>query len=398
MVQKFIYVLVVFLLMCLVNSSAQKLPEPTPAMRLTQFPFKMFSGGVMLLTVKYENLADSLHFILDTGSGGASLDSTTCAQLGIVTTPSDTVINGIGGKRKVDFVFNKTLYFPGLTVNHLNFHVNNYDVLTSVYGQKIDGILGYSFFKRFIVKINFDHLFIEVFTPGHLDYGKKGTLLHPVFTRIPIVPVLIKDARKIEHQFYFDTGAGLAFLLNEQFVKDSHLLKKKRKIYLTQAEGMTGCLQMHITVMNKIKIGPYSFRNVPVFLYQDDYNVTGYPNMGGLIGNEILRRFNLIINYPKQEIHLKPNSRYNDDFDYAYTGLGLYLVDGKISVEDIIENSPADKAGFELGDEVLSIGNNVTYNIQLYKNILQVANKDLKIIIRRNNTLIEIILKPISIL
>ena len=380
------------------ESFAQKIVGADIAKQITTFPFKMYSGGVMVIAAKFENIADSLHFILDTGSGGASLDSTTCAELGIITKPTDTIINGIGGKRKVDFVFNKSLHFPGLHIPDMNFHVNNYEVLSSVYGERIDGIIGYSFFKRFIVKVNFDSLQLEVFTPGKINYGKKGTTFYPVFTNLPIVPIEIKDARKLLHRFYFDTGAGLAFLLNEKFARDSNLLSKKRKPLLTQAEGMTGRLQMHITVIKKIKMGPYSFFKVPVFLYKDDNNVTGYPHLGGLIGNEILRRFNMTINYPKREIHLVPNSRYRDEFDYAYTGLGLYLVEGKISVEDVIESSPAAEAGFQLGDIVISIGNNTSQNIQQYKNILQSANKNLKIIILRKNKLIELLLRPESIL
>ncbi len=399
MQQKHKYIVIIFLILSgYTNSYAQLNTAGEEARFITRFPFKMYSGGVMVIAAKFENITDSLHFILDTGSGGASLDSTTCEDLNIETTPSDTVINGIGGKRKVDFVFNKRLHFPGLEIPDMNFHINNYEVLTSVYGEKIDGILGYSFFKRFIVKINFDSLYLEIFTPGKIKYGKKGELFHPMFTNLPIMPIAIKDERQLQHRFYFDTGAGLAFLLNEKFAKDSNLLLKKRKPLLTQAEGMTGRLQMHITVIKKIKLGPYSFYKVPTFLYKDDYNVTGYPNLGGLIGNEILRRFNMTINYPAKEIHLVPNSRYNDEFDYAYTGLGLYLVDGQISVEDVIENSPSADAGFKLGDIVISIGNNTTQNIQQYKNILQSANKTLKVIISRKNILTEIYLKPKSIL
>ena len=378
--------------------NAQKIPENKEAKHITSFPFKMFSGGVMVISAKFENIPDSLHFILDTGSGGASLDSTTCANLGIITRASDTIINGIGGKRKVDFVFNKSLRFPGLHIPDMHFHVNNYEVLTSVYGEKIDGILGYTFFKRFIVKVNFDSLQLEILSPGKIKYGNKGTLFYPMFSNIPIIPVQIKDARKITHPFYFDTGAGLAFLLNEKFVSDSNLLLKKRKPLLTQAEGMTGRVQIRISVLKKIKFGPYSFRKVPVFLYKDDNNVTGYPQLGGLIGNEILRRFNMTINYPKGEIHLVPNSRYRDEFDYAYTGLGIYLLDGNISVEDVIENSPAAEAGFQLGDVVISIENNFSKNIQQYKNILQSAKYRLRIIIKRDNRLIELYLKPKSIL
>ena len=91
------------------------------------------------------------------------------------------------------------------------------------------------------------------------------------------------------------------------------------------------------------------------------------------------------MNYPKREIHIIPNSHYNDFFDYAYTGLGLYFEGGKIVVEDVIPSSPAEIAGFKQGDIVLGVANNLTNNIQVYKNLLQSVNEKIKILILREN-------------
>ena len=378
---------------------AQELLSPLPQAKLiTKFPFLQYSGGVMVVRAKLNDTTDSLNFILDTGSGGISLDSSTCAQLKIKPTPSDTVITGMGNSHKVSFVFNQKLYFPGLTVDRLNFHVNDYDVLTSVYGQKIDGIIGYSFFRRYIVKINFDSSMIEVFSPGEMDYPKSGTLLHPVFTTLPIQNIPIKDKRKIDFNFYFDTGAGLCFLMSDRFAKDSSILLSKRKPVYTQAEGMGGKIQMRITVVKMVQIGRYKFRNVPTYLYKDEYNVTAYPNVGGLIGNDLLRRFNLIINYPKREIHLLPNSHFNDLFDYTYTGMATYYVNGFVLVDDVIADSPAEKSGILKDDIIISINNNFSNNIMQYKDILQTERQKIKIIVRRNGELKQLFIKPKSIL
>ena len=373
--------------------------SPLPQAKfITRFPFLQYSGGVMVIKAKLNDIPDSLNFILDTGSGGISLDSATCAQLKLKLTPSDTVITGMGNSHKVSFIFNQSLHFPGLTVDRLNFHVNDYDVLTSVYGEKIDGIIGYSFFRRYIVKINFDSSKLEVYSPGEIEYPKYGTTLHPVFTTLPIVNLNIKDKRKTDFNFYFDTGAGLCFLLSDRFSKDSGILLPKRKPLFTQAEGMGGKIQMRMTVIKMVQIGRYKFRNVPTYLYSDEYNVTSYPNVGGLLGNDLLRRFNLIINYPKREIHLQPNSHFNDLFDYAYTGMATYYVNGFILVDDIIAGSPAEKAGILKDDIIISVNNNFSNNIMQYKDILQTEREKIKIIIRRNGELKQLFIKPKSIL
>jgi C-terminal processing protease CtpA/Prc len=106
----------------------------------------------------------------------------------------------------------------------------------------------------------------------------------------------------------------------------------------------------------------------------------------------------MTFNYGQKEIHLLPNSHFNDVFDYAYTGLGIYQIDGRIMVEDVIEGSPAEKAGFKIGDEVFGVGNNLTHNIQQYKNMLLVPNQRLKVIIMRDSKLKELVLKTVSIL
>lgn len=392
------YYLLILMFYCPVLLNAQEILSQPEAQFITKFPFKQFSGGVMVIEARFENLKDNFNFILDTGSGGISLDSTTCAQYNILTRRSDTTITGIGGIRKVHFVFDKNLKLPGLTLAHLNFHINNYEVLTSVYGEKIDGILGYSFFSRYVVKINFDSMHIEVYTPGKMKYSNGGTLLHPVFTSLPIQFMQIKDRVKMDYNFYFDTGAGLCFLMSERFAADSAILLKKRKPLVTQAEGMVGRLQMRLTVIKEVKIGPYRFRKVPTYLYQDDYNVTSYPFAGGLIGNDLLRRFNMVLNYGQREIHLLPNSHFTDPFDYAYTGLGIYYIDGKIIIEDVINGSPAQKAGFLPDDEIISVGNNLSHNIQSYKNVLQVPNQRIRVIVRRGKDLLELLLKTGSIL
>lgn len=352
-------------------------------------PFHLFSGGVIIVNATLEDYSDTLNFILDTGSGGISLDSLTVELLGVQKRITDTTITGIGGKRRVEFSFNKKLRFPGLEVRNLDFHINNYEVLSSVYGEHIDGIIGYSFFSRYIVKINFDSLFIDVFSPGRYEYPDQGYLMHPVFTSLPIVPLIVSDKKPIAGNFYFDTGAGLCFLMSERFVKDSSVLLSKRKPIVTQAEGMLGRLHMRQTIIRELKLGPYRFRRVPTYLYDDVYNVTSYPFAGGLIGNEILRKFNLVINYPDREIHLLPNKSFSEPFDYSYTGLGMYYIDGRIVVGEVVRKSPADKAGIKVGDIIIGIDNNLSGNIRVYKNMLQVPFQQFRLIISRDGELIE---------
>lgn len=352
---------------------------------ITKFPFKQLNGGVILLQAKFNDNPTPLNFILDTGSGGISLDSSTCAEFKIPHSPSGKTINGIAGVREVDFARNNTLNLPGLKVEGLDFYINDYGILSYVYGEKIDGIIGYSFFSRYIVKVNYDSVNIEVFEPGSIRYPSGGYLLHPLFTTLPIQPLTIKDQRSIDGNFYIDTGAGLSFLLSKDFEQDSLVLLRKRKPLPIQAQGLGGRKRMMISVIKEVKIGPYRFRRVPTYILDDEYNATSYPFLGGLIGSDILRKFNIIFNYKKRQIHLLPNSHFKESFEYSYTGLSLYFIDGKVVVDDVIADSPADKAKFKKDDVIMAINNNFSNDINQYKDLLQSTNDRMKVLIMRNN-------------
>ncbi|MEO9023157.1 MAG: aspartyl protease family protein [Ginsengibacter sp.] len=370
------------------TSYGQEMYWGQPSKFMTEFPFKQLNGGVILIKAKFNNLSDSLNFILDTGSGGISLDSTTADENKIPHTPSGRYIYGIAGVKKVDFSQHNSLSFPGLTVDSLDFYINDYNLLTSVYGTKIDGIIGYSFLSRYIVKINFDCLMISVYMPGFIRYPPHGVVLHPHFKGLPIIPLSIKEAKTITSNYYFDTGAGLCFLLSKQFRKDSSVLLKKRRPVSVEVQGLGGKRQMHLTIVKGVQIGSFKFKRVPTYILDDEFNILAYPSQMGLIGNDILRRFNIILNYPQREISLTPNNHFRDLFDYSYTGMTMYSQDSIVYVDDIVEGSPADKAGLKNGDILMGIDNNFNKDIEKYKDLLQRTGQKISILVTRDKKLL----------
>ncbi len=396
MKKNFVFIVITFF--CCLDSTAQETSVQSAATFITKIPFIQLNGGIILVRSTIDDSKDTLNFILDTGSGGISLDSSTVEELQLTKENSDKTIKGIAGIKKVPYTNNHSLNFTGLKVDSLNFHINNYNLLTSVYGVKIDGIIGYSFLSRYIVAINYDRQELEIFLPGLFRYPKGGYMMKPFFSSLVLSVFQVADAKSIMSRFIFDTGAGLCFLFNEDFLDDSSLLKKKKKKFITQAEGFGGKKEMELTVIKSVSVGPYKFRKVPVFIFKDAYNITSYPQSCGLIGNDLLKRFNAILNYPEQTFYLKPNNKFSENFDFSYTGLGVYLIDNVIQVVDIIKDSPGDKAGFKNGDILIGIDNDFSNNIQSYKTALQNAGKRLKVFIIRNHKPMSLKLKVQNIL
>jgi predicted aspartyl protease len=381
--------------LCLGNTNAQK--NSGSSRLITQVPFTTFTGGVVVIRAQLIGYPDTLNFIMDTGSGGISLDSTTCIRLGITPLLTDRLIMGIGGVRQLRYVNDRSITIGTLQVDSLNFHVSDYDILSSVYGDRIDGIIGFSFFSRYIVKIDYDSSIMYVYSKGNFKYPKGGFTLRPTVLNLPVQGAMLRDTREVNSRFYFDTGAGLCLLLNSEFIRDSSILNLDKKPLPTQAQGMGGKANMQITTMKEFKLGPYRFRNIPTHIFDDEYNVTSYPYLAGLIGNDVLRRFNIILNYDKKTFYLTPNSHFRDPFDYSYTGLGLYWIEGEIRVGDVMKDSPADKAGFKVDDIIIGVNDNMSQNLQLYKSMLQNTGDRVKVLINRPGGPLELNLKIKSI-
>lgn len=376
--------------------SQEEFIEP-PSKKLTRIPFTQLTGGIVIIQAKLRPFEDTLNFVLDTGSSGISLDSTTAAYLKLKPEATNRTIRGIAGIRTVPFLYNQTLQFPALTVDSLDFHVNDYSILTAVYGEQIDGIIGYSLLRRFIVKINYDSLFIDICSLGYIRYPKGGYLFKPTISNLPVQSLRVRDAKTVHSRFLYDIGAGVCMMLSKDFVEDSSLIHKKRKMLAKEGEGVGGKIDMHVTVIREVKLGPYKFRAVPTYVFDDVYNVTSYPTLGGLIGNDILRRFNTILNYDKKDFYLMPNRHFGDPFDYSYSGIELYYILGYIVIGDVAKGSPAELAGLKESDIVIAVNNNFSQNLNQYKIALQATNQKVKIIIRRDEELKEITFKVGSI-
>ena len=364
---------------------------------LTRIPFLQVTGGVIIIQAQLTPHEDTLQFIFDTGSSGISLDSATAQHLGCKPTYDGLLIRGIAGVREVPQLRQQTLTIGGLRTDSLDFYINDYSVLTSIYGVRIDGVIGYAMLSRYIVSIDYEKQCMEWFAPGTFNYPRKGWLLQPQINRLPAYPFTIQELQTKSYPLLIDIGAGLNLLFSERFAQEAGVLDKTRKSWITSGEGIGGQIELRLTVLRSIRIGPYRFKKIPITIFDDRYNVTNYPHWAGLIGNDLLRRFNIILNYPAGEIHLRPNRFYLDDFDYAYIGMELYLIDGSIRIGFVANNSPAQEAGLQVGDEIIAINKIVSGKLDAYKSELAHASKKVTIVYKRNGKIESTLVKTIRI-
>ncbi len=394
-------IIVLLLVACLFRPQtiqAQEEYTRSPSETLVVVPFTLASESVILVKALLVGHPDTLTFVLDTGSSGISLDSTTASYLQLVPEASDINIRGIAGIRKALFLNNKSLQLNDFIVDSLNFHINDYEFLSYIYGTPIHGVIGYSLFSRYIVKIDYDVQEIEICSLGPIRYPRGGHLLRPFIRTLPVQSARVRDHHRVSSRFLFDIGAGLALVLSQDFEQDSAIVRKKRRRFPIEAHGVGGKLDMDMTLVKEFRLGPYRFRKVPTMVFEDEFNVTSYPYLGGLIGNQILKRFNIILNYDRREIYLKPNTLFREPFQYAYSGMELYYINGSIMIGSIVKGSPADIAGLKEGDVVIAIDNDAGQDFVQYKKTLMTARKRINLIIQRDGKLMEVPLKLWSLL
>lgn len=348
-------------------------------------------GGIIVLEVFMDNGKDTLHFIFDTGSNSNSLDSTTAKILNIQMDSSPFIVKGIAGKKTVFFSNNHIIKIGTLQLLNQRFSVIDYSLLSYYYGVKIDGILGIAVLKNHIWQINRDSSKIYIYDTSYsFKYPSNSYSFTISNYKLPSIPIQIKDKIYTNQHTIFDMGAGLHILFSNDFIREANLFKSNKKMVQTQVEGLGGKILLTLTTTKKIKLGNFIFRNVPTNILIDENNVLSFPQNAGLIGGDLLRRFNIILNYAKNTINISPNLYFFEDFDYSYTGLTLYQINKQIIVSDIIENSPAHISGLMLDDIIIAINNKPISNVNDAKIAIINAKKIANLIILRQHKFLEI--------
>jgi len=229
-------------------------------------------------------------------------------------------------------------------------------------GLQIHGILGADIFRTYAIKIDYEKKIITLIPHQKFDPPGKN------FTQIPIelfrnkiyvqATATLEDKTSLPLKLLLDTGAGLSVLLYTDTHPD---LKVPSKIINSQIGfGLGGFLEGYVGRVESIEMSPFKFNGVTTNFQElgDLFDSTLTNDRNGILGNQILMRFTVVIDYVRGNLYLKPEKEYQKPFKFDKSGLmliagGKYLSD--FFVNKIIANSPAEKSGLKPGDRILSI-------------------------------------------
>ena len=391
--------------------------------------FKLINN---LVIIPVEINGAELAFILDSGVRKPIIFNLLNLTDSLYINKTETILlRGLGGGDPIEAIKSKDNIFKignSISINQTLYAIFNDNLnFTPRLGIPIHGIIGYDLFKDFIIEINYSSKYIKLHNPSTYTYKpcKKCEPLNLEFnSHKPYFNVHIKlNDQKIPVKLLLDSGGSDALWLFEDQEKNLVLEGTSFRDFL--GRGLSGSVYGKRSKVQKIYINSFVLDNVNVAFPEEETisYVRQFKERNGSFSGNMIKRFNVIIDYRNAKITLKKNKYFKEPFRYNNSGIELeqtgirlvnertptvvlndkinsqsnetYVFDSKselrvkpaFSIVELRKGSPAERIGLKVGDVLLYINNNATYNYNLQE-ITQYffgeINKKIRLKVERN--------------
>lgn len=269
-------------------------------------------------------------------------------------------VMGAGGETVMaDMAMGVQIKLPGLILNDQMAIVMPYalDRYTVFPREGMHGVIGFSLFDRFVVRIDYDKSVIVLTEPGSYSPPSDAEILPLGFRHnIPFLACSAEmpDGSTVQMNLVVDCGHSRALALNVG--SQESIVVPPKAIETRIGIGATGELIGHVARIPKLTIGDHTFENVVTsFKKRPDAGPMSREEEGNL-GAEILRRFNVTFDYKNERMILEPGKAMEDPFECDMSGLEVSrLEDGYFAIDRITPGSAAEQAGLGIGDIIVEI-------------------------------------------
>lgn len=407
---------VVTILICLFfcTISAQNGFQFENGVNKISIPFKLINN-LVFIPIKVNGV--ELNFLLDTGVDETILFSLEDKKEVRFFNTERILLKGLGSQEAVEGLksTNNLLEFDAMKFrNHMLYIILDPEFnLSSHVGIPVNGIIGYQFFRNYLVEVNYSKKKVVVYR----ETEKNRLKIEKSYKKIPISiekskpyiqSTIVQDNKEIPVKLLIDIGNSDAFWL---FQDRSELITVPTKNFEDfLGRGFSGDVKGRRALVNKFKMTDFEFNN-PVVAFPDSIsikNVNMVVDRKGSVGGEVMKRFTVVFDYKNNQMFLKKNGNYNTPFSYNKSGVeiqqnGLQWVQETVRMETVPlsrqdnesggirvytsdfkykfqlkpiyeiayvrPNSPAAIAGLQKGDVIITIN----YN-PIYKRTLQEIN------------------------
>lgn len=271
-----------------------KFPASTDTIPFTLTAFNAISVQAII------NATDSVRLHFDVGSFDFRLTKDAALhKTSLVPNKADA----LAGKQNADY-------------NHLNkvsriqmgkaVFTNPVLQTTGFTAHDMDGRFGWNIFEGKIVEINYDRsvMVIHSALPSIAKHYTKSDLL---FMRsfVCAKAAFVTGGKKYSGNFLLDTGSDQAIILDSNWAAAQQFPANLPLISTKTLKDPRGVQYETRTVRTPVfNINGYALRNVPALILGSKNPVNFEVNY---LGNDLLKRFNLLLDFTTDHLYLKPN-------------------------------------------------------------------------------------------
>jgi hypothetical protein len=341
-----------------------------------EIPIEIHNNLVIVPVILNNQLP--LKFIVDTGVRTTILTEKIYSDILRLAYSKKFTITAPGGLNTVNAYIanNVTIDMPGV---HGRGHAmlvleNDFLELRSSLGSEVHGILGYELFSRFVIKIDYEAKLMILMLPQKFKPSRK-------YTRLPITvedtkpyyvaELKVNDTASISAKLMIDTGASHGLFLDIE--SNDKLNVPPKNINCTIGKGLGGIISGRLARIKSLRIGRYTISNMIASFpdpnsYFDTLRTGRLVYRNGSIGGEVLSRFQVVFDFPREKIYLKPNHSFRKNSYYNMSGITVKATGPSLREFIVVEvrgQSSAFKEGVKVGDRIFSINNTLTSEMDL---------------------------------
>ena len=352
-----------------------------------KFPFELIRNQIV---IPVEINGSTLKLIFDSGMpadgillfGSKRVDDLKLNYVG------KSLVKGVGGKAiEADLSVDETINFPGMELKNQMVIVMPYDSIRSLNFEGKDGIIGFSLLSRFVLEINYDSMRITLVKPEKFQYSGSGQEQKITVTNNRIfLPVSLKTNQEVPTlaDLVVDTGNSAALTLN---VTSSKVIAVPEKTITYITRSINEEISRYIGRILSVQLASITFDNVLCsFKAQENEPPPPWEKKGNL-GNELLRRFNLIFDITHERMIFEPNRYLDEPFEFNRAGFQFVRTkQGHFRITHVIPNSPASQSELQKGDQIVNINGKPAnqYTYDELDDILSLEGKSVKLVIFHN--------------
>lgn len=328
--------------------------------RTTTVAFTMVDNHI-ILPVSI-NGSEPLNFVLDSGAGATVIIESDRTRALPLELGAEMAVSGVGtGPDPVARVVKEVdlslgdIRLMGQSVIYLPLaSIPFFDDLDDVY---FDGVVGYPFFRRFVITINYDKQLISFSEPTtagvELDQFSDAWQELPlqIQSNVPYVAAQVRTGSEqtVAVKLLVDTGYRGPISLTPSTHDE---LEEPVEYFPAVSQGLSGDVESRVAMAEFLTLGSYRLNKLPV-----SYEISGGESdddSNGLLGNEVLSRFNLVFDYPNERLFLSPNQRFSVPLVADRSGLQVRPHRSGGIIKNIAQGSTGEVIDIQVGDIITS--------------------------------------------